>query len=116
MPERTISLFDSAPAAPCPAPFNMAGYVLNHAADLGDKPAVIVVGGARPSVLGYADLRAAVLGTATGLLQAGFAPGDRVLLRLGNSLDMPLAYLGCIAAGLVPVLTSASVRAAEVST
>lgn len=93
----------------------MAGYVLGRAAHMGDKAAVIVVGDAPPQRLDYVDLRAAVLGTATGLLQAGFGPGDRVLLRLGNSIDMPLAYLGCIAAGLVPVLTSAALTSPEVA-
>ncbi|MEM6758738.1 MAG: class I adenylate-forming enzyme family protein [Pseudomonadota bacterium] len=115
MAPRTISLFDSAPDPPCPAPFNMADYVLGCAAAMGDKAAVIVVGGDTSQRLDYTDLRAAVLGTATGLVQAGFGPGDRVLLRLGNNLDMPLAYLGCIAAGLVPVLTSPSLTAPEVA-
>lgn len=63
----------------------------------------------------YAALTAAVRGTATGLLSCGLVPGDRVLLRLGNTVDFPLAYLGALAAGLVPVPTAAALTAGEVA-
>jgi acyl-coenzyme A synthetase/AMP-(fatty) acid ligase len=54
-----------------------------------------------------------VRGTGTGLLAAGLEPGDRVLMRLGNTVEFPIAYLGAIAAGLVPVPTSAQLTEAE---
>ena len=63
----------------------------------------------------YARLTNAVRGTGTGLLALGLAPGDRVLLRLGNSVDFPIAFLGAIAAGLVPVPTSAQLTVPEVT-
>jgi acyl-coenzyme A synthetase/AMP-(fatty) acid ligase len=53
------------------------------------------------------------LGTGTGLLNAGLKPGDRVMLRLGNTVDFPLAFLGAIAAGLIPVPTSSQLTAPE---
>ena len=37
-----------------------------------------------------------------------------MLMRLGNSVDFPVAYLGAIAAGLVPVPTSAELTFAAI--
>ena len=103
------------PFAPCPAPFNMAAHVLGRADALPDKVALAVLGLSRAERWSYARLKAAVLGTGTGLLQTGLAPGDRVLMRLGNTVEFPIAYLGAIAVGLVPVPTSAQLTAPEVA-
>lgn len=107
-----ISVFDHGPPPPCPAPFNMAAHVLQHADLVPDKIALCVLGSGTWS---YGALRAAVLGTATGLLRVGAKPGDRVLMRLGNTVDFPLAYLGALAAGLVPVPTASALTAREVA-
>lgn len=58
-------------------------------------------------------MQAAVRGTGTGLLKKGLRPGDIVLLRLGNTVDFPIAYLGAIAVGLVPVPTSSQLTEGE---
>ena len=71
--------------APCPSPFNMAQYVLVEGLNCPDKTALAVVGGEVAETWSYAELRAAVLGTARGILQAGAVSGDRILMRLGNS-------------------------------
>ena len=63
----------------------------------------------------YARLKSAILGTGTGLLRAGLVPGDRVLMRLGNTVEFPVAYLGAIAVGLVPIPTSSQLTAPEVA-
>ncbi|WP_417524001.1 class I adenylate-forming enzyme family protein [Marinovum sp.] len=107
------SLFDQGPPPPCPAPFNLAAFVLRHAAAQPDKIALALLGPARAERWSYARLEVAVRGIGTGLLQCGLVPGDRVLLRLGNTPDFPLAYLGCISVGLIPVPTSAQLSAAE---
>jgi len=104
-----------APFAPCPAPFNMAAHVLAHADARRDKVALAVLGLSRAQRWSYARLKRAVLGTGTGLLQAGLCPGDRVLMRLGNTVEFPIAYLGAIAVGLVPVPTAAGLTAREVA-
>lgn len=109
------SSFDDGGFAPCPVPFNMAAHVLAAGADLPDKPALVVLGPKGDDVWTYARLRQAVGGTATGLLHSGLKPGDRVLLRLGNTAEFPLAFLGCIAAGLLPVPTSAQLTAPEIT-
>ncbi|MDA7428897.1 class I adenylate-forming enzyme family protein [Primorskyibacter aestuariivivens] len=107
------ALFDQGPPPPCPATFNLAAHVLRHAQDMPDKVALAVLGPARAERWSFARLESAVRGIATGLLARGLAPGDRVLMRLGNTVDFPLAYLGSIAAGLVPVPTSAQLSAPE---
>lgn len=107
----------SAPLAPAPASFNMAAYVLAHASDLGGKTALSVINadGQDEVHWTFAQLDRAVRGLAGGLLARGLAPGDRVLLRLGNTVDFPLAFLGAIAAGLVPVPTSSQLTRTEIT-
>lgn len=110
-----LSEIRSTPFAPCPAPFNMAAHVLRHAGDLPDKVALAVLGLSGAERWSFARLQDAVLGTGTGLLRAGLRPGDRVLMRLGNTVDFPVAYLGALAVGMVPVPTSAQLTAREVA-
>lgn len=108
------AIYDQGAHAPCPAPFNFTAHVLAQADRLADKIALAVLSPSRSDRWSYARLKAAVLGTGTGLLQAGFQPGDILLLRLGNTVEFPIAYLGAIAVGLVPVPTSAMLTAPEV--
>ena len=109
-----LSVFDHGAPAPCPAPFNLAAHVLGRADAQPDKPALSVLGATGADTLSYAQLQQAVRGTGTGLLQRGLAPGQIVLMRLGNTVDFPIAYLGAIAAGLVPVPTSSQLTTPEV--
>jgi len=92
----------------------MAGYVLEAGLAHPSKIALEVVGAQRTR-LSYGSLRAAVLGVATGLSGKGLAPGARILLRLGNTPDFPIAYLGALAAGMIPVPTSAALMEPEVA-
>lgn len=108
-----LSIFDQGPPPPCPAPFNLAAHVMRHAADLPDKVALSVLGSEQSEDWTYAALEAAILGTATGLTEAGLKPGDIVLMRLGNTVAFPIAYLGAIAAGIVPVPTSSQLTEPE---
>ena len=62
----------------------------------------------------FADIETAVLRVAGGLSHWGLEPGERVLLRLGNSSDFPLFFFGAIAAGLVAVPTSPMLTRREV--
>lgn len=100
--------------APCPAPFNLAAYVLARAAALPEKPALEVLG-AEPQVYSYARLEAAVRGCGTWLEGHGLPQGARVLLRLGNSPAFPVLFLAAIAVGLVPVPTSAALTGPEIT-
>jgi len=95
--------------------FNLAEYVLRAGQDTPEKPALLVVSYDLADEWTYARLTQAVRGTATGLLAQGLAPGDIVLMRLGNTPDFPIAYLGALAAGLVPVPTAAALTETEVA-
>ncbi len=83
---------------------NLAEYVLRAGEARPDRLALSIIGLSRAERWSYDRLRRAVLGTATGFLQKGLKPGDRVLLRLGNRPGFPVAYLGAIAAGVAIVL------------
>ncbi|MEV8468475.1 class I adenylate-forming enzyme family protein [Fluviibacterium sp. DFM31] len=109
------ALFDKGPFAPCPTPFNLAAHVLRRAEACGDTPALILAGPERDTVWTFAQLQARVLGIAGGLQAQGLRPGARILLRLGNTVEFPLAYLGAIAAGMVPVPTSAQLTTPEIT-
>ena len=110
-----LSLHDDGGFAPCPAPFNLAAHVLSAGAATPDKIALSVVKPTGARRWSYGKLIAAVRGTATGLLNAGLAPDDIVLMRLGNDVEFPIAYLGAIAAGIVPVATSSQLTEREVA-
>jgi acyl-coenzyme A synthetase/AMP-(fatty) acid ligase len=112
--DHPLSLFDEGRFAPCPAPFNLAAHVLAAGAETPDKIALSVIRPTGAQRWSFGRLIAAVRGTATGLLRTGLSPGDIVLMRLGNTVDFPIAYLGAIAAGLVPVPTSSQLTASEV--
>lgn len=108
-----LSIYDQGPPPPCPTPFNLAAHVLRHAERLADKTALSVLYDNRTDDWSFARLRQAILGTATGLLAAGLKPGDLILMRLGNTVEFPVAYLGAIAAGIVPVPTSSQLTEPE---
>lgn len=93
----------------------MAAHVLAAGEAVPDKIALAVVKPTGAERWSYARLIAAVRGTAAGLLSSGLQPGDIVLMRLGNTVDFPIAYLGAIAAGLVPVPSSAQLTVHEVT-
>jgi acyl-coenzyme A synthetase/AMP-(fatty) acid ligase len=111
----SASLFDAGPPPPCPAPFNMADHVLTAGRRSPDKCALSVLGQDSREDWSFAELEAAVRGIAAGLTERGYGPGARIVLRLGNRPEYPLAYLGAIAADMVPVPTSPQLTEREVA-
>jgi 4-hydroxybenzoate-CoA ligase len=111
------ALFDAGPFAPCPDPFNMAEHTFAAAVRHPDRPGLEVL--AYPGEVSehwtFGQLRTAVLRTAGGLAARGIGPGDRILLRLGNSSDFPILFFGAIVLGAVPVPTSAMLTVPEIS-
>ncbi|MDP5216277.1 class I adenylate-forming enzyme family protein [Ruegeria sp. 2205SS24-7] len=105
-----LAIFDQGPPPPCPTPFNLAAFVMRQAQALPDKVALSVLGAQDWT---YGQLEGAIRGTGTGLLDRGIQPGEIVLMRLGNTVDFPIAYLGAIAAGIVPLPTSSQLTEAE---
>ncbi|WP_299350543.1 class I adenylate-forming enzyme family protein [uncultured Shimia sp.] len=110
-----LSLFDQGAHPAAPRAFNMAAHVLAQADVLADKTALSVMSHDTSQDWTFGAIKAAVLGTTTGLLAHGLQPGDRVLMRLGNTVEFPIAYLGAIAGGMVPVPTSSQLTEPEVA-
>ncbi|TPI59062.1 acyl--CoA ligase [Mesorhizobium sp. B3-1-7] len=101
-----------------PAKLNLAEYCIGRAATASPgKTALLVVSDAdRPQDAErwtYAALDLAVRRVAAGLLAEGLSPRDRIVLRLPNTSDYALLFLGAMAAGLVPVPISAQLTGSE---
>jgi acyl-coenzyme A synthetase/AMP-(fatty) acid ligase len=111
-----FSHVSSPPFPPAPASFNLAAYVLAAASTTPDKTALQIIDPDAPRSWSFGALRDAVASTASGLRAMGLNRADRVLMRLGNTEDFPIVYLGAIWAGLVPVPTSSALTQAEIST
>jgi acyl-coenzyme A synthetase/AMP-(fatty) acid ligase len=109
-----LSEIDTRPFPTVPATFNLAGHVLARASTL-QKPALTILHPDRDETLTYARLLRLTQGCGTSLLDLGFKPGDRILLRLGNTLAFPILYLGAIWAGLVPIPTSSALTRPEIT-
>jgi len=84
---------------PPPERFNAAEHLLAANAGRGSVTAYI---DDRERV-SYAELDARVRRCAAGLLALGLRREDRVLMVMHDSIDFPVAFLGALYAGLVPV-------------
>ena len=78
-----------------------------------DAPAVTDTQSGR--TLSYGQLSAAVATRAGGFRDAGLAPGDRVVLQLGNSAEFVVSFLALLRAGVAPVMTLPAHRIAEIA-
>lgn len=102
-----------------PSRFNMARYCLaRSAATWPDKVALVVVSDADAPLevaerWTYGALDDAVRRIARGLLAEGFAPGERLMIRMPNTSDYALLFFGAIAAGLVPLPSSSQLTDEE---
>jgi len=94
-----------------PARLNLARYCL--AGKPAEKTALIVAG-ARTERWSYGALEDAVLRMAGGLGANGLEPGDRLFIRMGNSLDYALLFFAANALGAVPVPASPMLTPREV--
>ncbi len=110
-----LSHFTSPPPPPCPAPFNMAEYVLHAGLAVPDKIALELCDLETVERYTHGDIRALVLTAATRLEAEGLGPETRVLMRLGNELAFPMTYLACLWLGAVPIPTSAQLTGPEIT-
>ena len=98
-----------------PRALNIAHHVL-WSADVDDqKTALVVMRDSDADHWSFERLRSSVLATAGGLRAAGVGPGDKLLMRVGNTSDFPIVFLGAIAAGIIPVPTSPALNQAEIT-
>ena len=82
-----------------PERFNFAAHLLALNAARGAKAAFVDDSG----LLTYAALDARVKRVAAGLRGLGLKREERVLLLMQDGIDWPVAFLGALYAGLVPV-------------
>lgn len=97
-----------------PASFNLAAYVLAQASRVPKKDALIVAGDPSETWT-FSELESQVRKIGSSFLRMGLQPGDRVLMRLGNTSAFPMTYLAAIAVGLIAVPTSAQLTEAEIT-
>src|SRR5210317_2269706 len=79
--------------------FNYSAYLLELNRGRGQKTAYIDDSGS----LSYSDLDDRIRRMATALLDAGVRREERVLLLMHDCNDWPVAFLGAMYAGIVPV-------------
>ncbi len=85
--------------APPPARFNIAEHLLAVNAERAQRPAFVD----DRRVLSHGELAERVRRLAAGLVALGIHREERVLLLMQDSTDWPVAFLGAIYAGVVPV-------------
>jgi 2-aminobenzoate-CoA ligase len=111
-PEQWPRLTYTLPELQLPAQLNLVQTLFESAArrGLGDRPLLRTP----RRTLSYAQAQAEVARIAQALVQDyGLVPGNRVLLRGGNSIGMALAWLAVVQAGAVAVATMPLLRAKE---
>jgi acyl-coenzyme A synthetase/AMP-(fatty) acid ligase len=102
-----------------PERFNLARYCLERSArERGGKTALIVCESNcdlnRYTSWHYGPIEDLVLRIAQGFADLGFGKGERVFIRMGNSIDYALIFFAANAAGLVPVPASSQLSVREV--
>ena len=110
------AVLDLSPAPQCPTQFNLTEYVLAAGRATPEKIALTVYENGLANHYTYAALTQAVLGTATGLSAAGVEAGDRVMLRMGNTIDFPVCFLALAALDAIAMPTSIALSQHEILT
>ena len=110
-----VSLFDNGKQLPCPEKFNLAKYVLSHSDHNSSKCALELISSPQNLKWSYEDLLKQVCSKAELLREYGIVENDRVLLRLGNTINFPVMFLACIWSGVIPVPTSSQLTKTEIN-
>lgn len=99
---------------PLPDRFNIVRYCLaGNAERQPDKTALIVVKEQGERRFSFGEMFDEVTRLAAGFRASGLEAGARVVIRLEDSADFALAFFALIAAGLVPVPSSAQLTSPE---
>ncbi|SNT12210.1 benzoate-CoA ligase [Noviherbaspirillum humi] len=96
-------------AGALPERFNFARHLLDLNAGRAGKTAFIDDQGS----LTYGELAQRVRRIAAGLLAQGLQPENRVLMVMQDTVDFPVAFLGALYAGVVPVPVNTLLPAAD---
>ena len=96
-----IDLDTDPPGVAFPSVYNAAHDLLTRHSAWPSKAAYIQ--GDSGEVLTYAELERQARCWASALIADGFEPEQRILLAMHDTLQWPVAFLGCILAGVVPI-------------
>ena len=107
------SIYQDSSQCICPNKFNLAEYVLESSSKNLNKNALEIISKTSQRTLTYNQLKRRVLTTGNALLKLGIMPGDKILFRLENTVTFPIAYLGAISVGIIPVPTSSNLTEYE---
>ena len=107
------SIYQDSSQCICPNQFNLAEYVLESSSESPNKNALEIISKTSQRSLTYNQLKRRVLTTGNALLKLGIMPGDKILFRLENTVTFPIAYLGAISVGIIPVPTSSNLTEYE---
>lgn len=99
----------AASMTPPPERFNFAQHLFALNAARADKTAYIDDAG----TLSYGQLAERARRVATALQAMGLKREERVLLLMLDTADWPVAFLGCLHAGIVPVCVNTLLTAAD---
>ena len=99
--------------SPCPDLFNLAAYVLENSHKNPRKNALEIISKLSNYSISFEELRSRVLRTGNAFIKLGLNPSDKILLSLDNTVTFPIAYLGAISVGIIPVPTSVSLTEYE---
>jgi acyl-coenzyme A synthetase/AMP-(fatty) acid ligase len=110
-----VSIYRNSEPPLCPSEFNLAAYVMSAGKQTPGKVALSVLGADSTQDWTYDALRSAIGGVAAGFHAMGLRPGNKVLMRLGNTVEFPLVFLGAAWAGLVPIPVSSTLTVTEIS-
>lgn len=91
--------------------FNFAAYVFSENAGRAQKTAYID----DPRSLTYGELENAAKRFAGALVKLGIRREERVVLFMLDTVDLPIAFLGALWAGVVPVVVNTMLPAADVA-
>jgi benzoate-CoA ligase len=99
----------AATVEPPPASFNFAAYLFRLNESRAAKPAYIDDTGATS----YGELEDRARRFASALRALGLHPEERVLLVMLDTVELPVAFLGALYAGVVPVVANTLLTAAD---
>jgi acyl-coenzyme A synthetase/AMP-(fatty) acid ligase len=94
-----------------PEKLNLATAVLDDPIAAGAGAHVALIG--EHGTTTYAEIAGLVNGLAAGLSNRGIKPGDRVLIKMGNSVEFAAAFLAAVKLGVIPVLVNSLLSAGE---
>ena len=109
------AIFDQGSPPPCPAPFNLAAYVLHRAQQLATKTALAVIREDGAECWSYAAARSCRAGSCERISVPRSRARRPAAHAAWQCVEFPIAYLAAIAADIIPVPISAFLTEPEVA-